>query len=312
MPKSAFKDILSCLGDHDSDVRISALIALPQIAGKSRSCSLTKVEGLLQDSIINVQMQAALTLAKFGLVEQGVPVLINQLIMASLQINFWLWKCWERSRLHHNQVRQMPFDIQPILNVLDHPSATIRKAACRALRNFNSELSVQCLIKCLYDQDSAVRHAASESLRCHGRNGDQDILEVLQSNDVHAQDAALEIIALDGTTTRNALLDYVRRESSAIRFLRLQLNRIAEGGRSTHLLRETIQNRIASHEKHLIMTVGIFSNHQAMEMVRKSMHVGDHETRAAALETLETLGNKELTREIIPLLENELPQTPGR
>ena len=46
-------------------------------------------------------------------------------------------------------------------------------------------------------------------------------------------------------------------------------------------------------------------------MVRKSMHVGDHETRAAALETLETLGNKELTREIIPLLENKSSQTPG-
>ena len=309
--QSAFNSILSCLGDHDSDVRISALILLPQIAEKADPILSTKVEVLLQDSIINVQMQAALTLAKLGLIEQGVPVLMNQLNQGEFRYQLLALEMLGEIAPTSRSNGQMPFDLHPILNALDHPSAAIRKAACQALRNFNNELSIQCLIKCLYDQDAAVRHAASQSLRCHGRCGDPAILEVLQSNDVRAQDAALEIIALDGTTTRNALLDYVRRESSVIHFLRFQLNRVAEGGRLTHLLRETIRNRVASHEKHLIMTVGIFSNPQAMEMVRKSVHAGNHETRAAALETLETLGNKELTREIIPLLENELPQTSG-
>jgi HEAT repeat protein len=309
--QSAFNSILSCLGDHDSDVRISALIALPQIAEKADPVLLTKVEGLLQDSIINVQMQAALTLAKLGLIEQGVPVLMNQLHQGEFTHQLLALEMLGEIAPASRSNGQMPFDIQPILNALDHPSATIRKLACQALRNFNSELSIQCLIKCLYDQDSAVRHAASQSLRCHGRYGDPAILEILQSNDVHAQDAALEIIALDGVKTRSALLDYVHRESSNVRSLRRQLNSLVGDGRAIHLLQETLRNRIALHEKHLIRTVGIFSNPQAMELVRKSLSGRESETRAAALETLETLGNKELTREIIPLLENEPSQTFG-
>ena len=211
--QGALKDISSCLDNHDSDVRISALIALPQIAEKADPILLTKVEGLLQDSIINVQMQAALTLAKFGWVERGVSVLMEQLNHGEFTYQlFALEMLGEIAPASRSNAQQMPFDIHPILNALHHPSATIRRQACQVLRNFNSELSIQCLIKCLYDQDTAVRHAASQSLRCHGRYGDPAILEVLQSKDVHAQDAALEIIALDRITTRNALLDYVRRE----------------------------------------------------------------------------------------------------
>ncbi|HUH97517.1 MAG TPA: HEAT repeat domain-containing protein [Anaerolineales bacterium] len=303
--QSALKDILSCLDDGDPDVRISALRTLPQIAAEADPDLLTRVEGLLRDPQIKVRMQAALTLAKYGLIEQGVPVLIEQFNQGgSAHQLLALEMLGEIAASPSRTNGQIPFDVGPILNALDHPSAAIRKLACRALRDLDDGAILPGLIKCLYDKDSAVRQAASGSLRASAHCRDPILLEVLRSNDVHAQDAALEVIALDGTTTRSALLDYVRSQSSAIRFLRHQLMHLAPGGRSGRLLQETIQNRISSHEQHLITTVGIFGDQRAMELVRRSVHAADHETRAAALETLETLGSRELTREILPLLEN--------
>jgi HEAT repeat protein len=308
---SALNNILSCLDDDDSDVRISTLIALTQIVENADRIPLTKIEWLLQDSAIKVRMQAALTLAKFGLIEQGVPILIDQLNHGEFTDQLLSLEMLGEIALASQSNGQIPFDIQPILIALDHPSASIRKTACLTLGCFHNELTRQRLIKCLYDKDLTVRQAAAESLRRYGRSIDPMILEVLHSKDVHAQEAALEIITLDGAKTRKVLLDYVHREASDVRSLHRQLKSLTGDGRSIHLLRETIQSQIASHEKRLIKTVGIFSDAQAMEVVRKSLYGRDNETRAAALETLETLGNKELTSEIIPLLENESPQISG-
>ena len=306
--EAALEDILSCLDNRDSDVRISALSALPQIAKSADQILLTKLEGLLRDSNINVRMQAALTLAKFGLVERGAPVLIDQLNHGELTCQLLALEMLGEIAKSNKQTL---FDSQPILNMLNHSSPSIRKAACHALGYFTDELTQQSLVKCLYDNDLTVRQASAESLRGCGRAVDSMIFEILQSNHVHAQEAVLEAITLDGAKTRSALLDYVHRESSAVRSLRHQLNTLTGGGRSINLLRETLQSRIEMHEKHLIKTVGIFGDPQAMELIRKSLHGSDSETRAAALEALETLGNKELTREIMPLLEDESHQTLG-
>jgi hypothetical protein len=56
-------------------------------------------------------------------------------------------------------------------------------------------------------------------------------------------------------------------------------------------------------EERLIKAVGLFGNPRAMELVRKSLNVGDSSARAAALEALETLGDREITQEILPILD---------
>lgn len=310
--QAALNDILACLDDRDPDVRSSALVALPQIVENADRFPLTtRLENLLQDPVLQVRMQAALTLAKFGWVERGVSVLLDQLNNGEPAKQRLALEMLGQVALATRTNAQAPFAVEPILKALSHSSASIREAACRTLGYFNNESAIQGLIKCLYDKDLIVRQAAAEALHGCGASIQPRILEVLQSTDIHAQEAALDIITLDGAKTRNALLEFVRQESSDVRSLRRQLNALRGDGRAIHFLRETLQNRITLHEKHLIKTIGIFSDSQAMELVRKSLHGSDSETRAAALETVETLGNKELTREIIPLLENESQQTPG-
>jgi HEAT repeat protein len=305
--QSSLANILNCLDDSDAEIRIAALKALAQIAENANQKLKEKIESLLDDEIIKVRMQAALTLTKLGWTERGIPVLIEQLTRNNGECQLSaLEMLGEIGKADKN----ISIDFQPILAMLDHPSASIRKAACQTLGYINDEHFIDPLIKCLQDKDMFVRQSAAESLQQFGHSMYARWINILQSDDEQAQAAALEVITFDGNETRRALLDYAQRESSGIRSLYNKLNCFEKNGRAVNLLKETLQNRIASHEKHLIKTVGIFSNPQAMDWVRKSLYDKNSEARAAALEALETLGDKELTREIIPLLENETHPKP--
>ena len=131
--ESAFNNILSCLDDSDANVRIAALIALPQIVENADHFLLTKIEDLLQDLAIKVRMQAALTLAKFDFTDRAVSVLTEQLIHG--EIANQLAALEMLGEIAKSNVK-IQFDIQPILNALDHPSSSIRKAACQNSRIF--------------------------------------------------------------------------------------------------------------------------------------------------------------------------------
>jgi len=303
--QAALENILSCLEDGESEVRGSALMALPKIVGEADRVSLEKIEGLLQDPVVNVRMQAALALARFGFIERGMPILMEQLIHGEIECQRMALEMLTEIALATKSNGETLFDIQPLISALDHSSPAIRKAACKTLGCFDNGSTIESLIKCLYDEDATVRQAAAESLRGFGAKAQPRIIEVLQSNDSCAQESALEVIRLDGTEMRNAFLDYIHRESSNIHFLRLSLNSLAGEARSIRLLRGVLQKRIALHEKHLVKVIGIFGDSQAMELVHQNLRGRDHETHAAALETLETLGDKQLIKEIMPLLENE-------
>lgn len=58
-------------------------------------------------------------------------------------------------------------------------------------------------------------------------------------------------------------------------------------------------------EGRLIKTVGLFGDMRTMELVRKSMNGTNIENRAAALEALDTIGEKGLAKSVVALLESE-------
>jgi len=301
----SLKHILPRLDDSAADVRVAALIALTQIAENPDPDLLAKIDAPLQDPDSRVRMQAALTLAKLGSNERGVSVLTEQLIHGENEYRRLALRMLGEIAKSDGRI---PFDIQPILAALTDPSPSIRAAACQVLECFNRELTVPSLINCLNDPDATVRQAAANSLRRYGSTIYPRVLDVLKLNDGTAQGAALEVLSLDGIETRQALLDYAYRESSEIRLVHHHLHNLGGGQRSLRILRETLQSRIALHEKHLLKIIGIFGDSQVMELVGKSLYGPVAETRAAALETLETLGDKELTRQIVPLFENDLQQ----
>jgi hypothetical protein len=55
----------------------------------------------------------------------------------------------------------------------------------------------------------------------------------------------------------------------------------------------------------LIKTVGLFGDTRTMELIRNSMSGTNIENRAAALEALDTIGDKQLAKNVVTLLEEE-------
>jgi hypothetical protein len=76
-------------------------------------------------------------------------------------------------------------------------------------------------------------------------------------------------------------------------------------GPASALLRERLDVQAARSEGRLIKTVGLFGDMHTMELVRKSLNGTNIENRAAALEALDTIGDKKLAGSIVALLEEE-------
>jgi hypothetical protein len=115
--------------------------------------------------------------------------------------------------------------------------------------------------------------------------------------------------------TLDTLERVARREIDDLRRTRRLLSSLPRDGRRLGLLRESLQARLRTGEDRLVAIVGLMGRPQALELVRRSLHRGEGETRATALEAFETLGDRRLAGEILPLLEagpgtNPLPEDP--
>jgi HEAT repeat protein len=304
----AFPAILTALEDRERDVRVSALAALSTLDLESNPTLQAKMENLSNDPDLKVQMQAAVVLAKFDSGRRA-SIILNELFKTSgLDHRILALEMLTQVSVVLNKEAKGSFDIQPVLSALDDAAPLIRKTACQVLGNFGIESLIQNIIERLYDSDASVRRAAAESLRGFGATAQAGIIQVLGSKNGYAQEAALEALSADDPAIHAALMEYVSQEILDVRELRLGLQSLAGDGRALMFLRDRLEIRMTSSEERLIKTVGLFGNPQAMDLVRKSLHAPDNESRAASLETLETLGDKRLTQEIIPLLEENLNQ----
>jgi len=302
--------ILTAVNDSEADVRISALAALSRVEFEPTPAFLATIENLTQDSNLKVKMQAAVVMAKSDSGRHA-SALANDLLASNEPEHrvLALEMLAQVSAVLTKEAKES-FNIQPAISALEDSMPLIRKTACHALGSFGNEAAIKNLLQRLSDSDSSVRRAAADSLRGFGASAQAGLVQVLQSKNGNAQEAALDALSGNDSATYDALLEYVRQEILDVRSQRLRLHSLAGDGRALTYLRDRLQTRMTSSEERLIKTVGLFGNPQAMDLVRKSLHATDNESRAASLETLETLGDKRLTQEIIPLLEESLNQDP--
>jgi HEAT repeat protein len=196
------------------------------------------------------------------------------------------------------------FDTLPILQSLEDPSGTIRRAAVLALGSLKEDSVCRTLVKSLQDPDESVRSAAAEGLRRRSAESRALVLETLEAQSV-AIDSALDALAPGNPESLAPLRGYAEREIRRARTLRDQAVSIPSAGRSTVFLRDCLRRQASLAEGRLIKTVGLFGNMHTMELIRRSMNGTDIENRAAALEALDTIGDKGLAKSVVSLLETE-------
>ncbi len=293
--------IAAALKDPEPEVRRQALRALLGLEPGTASNSLERVGQLLSDPSIAVRMQAMIALARMGEQEKARASLHAALAERNAQVRAAALEAFAGAAPYLDGEA----DAAPIIRLLADTLSNIRIAACHALAVLHDPASAHALVTRLYDADAEVRKAAAQALRRRGPGTADLVLNVLDSEFEAARDAALDALLPGSVQASERLRRFARQDIARLRTLHDQEASLPTAGKAARLLCESLRNETRRGERRLIHIVGLIGNQRAMKLVQRSLHQPDAEAREAALEALETLGDKALAHEIIALLEEE-------
>ena len=296
---TSVEKIAPLLNDTDEQVRVEVLKAFARLKINITPTLAKQVNDLtVNDSSLAVQKQAIIALVKLGETETAVSNLNTRLAADDQHIRISAIEAFAEVVPY----LQISFDTTPILNALDDPSANVRRTAVLALRKLKDEPVVSILMKYLSDPDAGVRNVVSEVLRTRSDQSRTHVLEIIQSKN-GSIDSALDALAPGNPESLFPLREYASRELLRAKTLRSQSASIPASGKTSKFLCDCLRMQSALCEGRLIKTVGLFGDMRTMELVRKSLRGTNVENRAAALEALDTIGDKQLAKSVVTLLE---------
>jgi HEAT repeat protein len=302
---SAIDEITFLLDDPNDQVREEVLTVLPKLKVMLAPELIAKISNLMtQDRSLTIQTKAAIALARLGIVDEVIPYLTLRLSSEDSRIRLSALETVSEISRYLN----VSFDTKLVMNSIDESSATIRRAAVSALGGLKDESVNKTLVNYLADPDVSVRNTAAKSLRQHNLESRALVLKLFET-DHAAVDSALDALVPGNPESLFPLREYAKREAIRARRLRNQSASLPSSGRVTDFLRHYLRVQVSLSEGRLIKTVGLFGDTHTMELVRKSMNGTNIENRAAALEALDTIGDKQLARSVVALLEDEPVQS---
>jgi HEAT repeat protein len=300
--------ILPLLDDPEARVREETLTAIPQWQADPSPALMSKITSLVtNDPSLQVQTEAIIALAKLDCVDESMAHLTprlesqdSRLIISALEALGEIGPYLDPS-----------FDVQPVLRCLQDPSAATRRAAISALGSLKDASVSRRLVGYLGDPDAGVRNAVIATLRRRSDESRPLVLAIFES-DGPGLDSALDTLLPGDPTALAPLRGYARGEIIRARSFHNQSVSIPAAGQAANFLRDCLRQQASLYEGRLIKTVGLFGDSHTMELVAKSMNGTSIENRAAALEALETIGDKQLARSVVALLEEEpAPSNPS-
>jgi HEAT repeat protein len=296
--------IVAVLDDPDARVRTTALRVLPELQPVATPGLIGTLEQRLRDPEVSVQTAAAVALAKFGQSSRCLPRLAG--LVHSPQSTTRaaaLEALGEIAVIQLADEVDVGFESGAVVDALRDQSANVRRAACRALAQMGAIGAIGPLTDRLSDPDPAVRRIAALALRAFGPEATSHSLNVLQHGDALAQMAALDALELDDLASLQIVHDYCHEQLVQLRRWGELRAALPPGRRATKLLRQELQARCVVTERRLIKALALIIGHETMALVSKGLRSHDAESRAAAIEALDTLADRPLARQIVPLLE---------
>lgn len=299
--KPALRQIILGLDDPDDAVREQTLASLPKLGVASSPELIRTLEHLLKAPNIGVRAHAAVVLLFLGESKRSESLLSK--LLKDDDVNKRRIALNSFGHVAANAKGKLSFKVDLILDALNDPSPIIRREAARVASLLPHESITEPIVERLSDEDAGVRRIASESLKQVWPQPRSAVLRILEEMDGVVLNAALDSIPPGDPEVLNPLRKYIQREVSDIQYLRSMVASLPLTGRAIRLLSATLKNRESLSEERVIKAVGLFGNPRAMDLVRKSLNAGSAGTRAAALEALETLGDKKITLEVLPILD---------
>ena len=298
--------ILKLLHDDNDQVRLQTLKLIQQLDPSIAQFLKDKlIEILHGDSSVSVQMQAAVSMTKLGLGDQTQGKMIGWLNSCDphIRLSSFLNINTVASELNSSVV------IKPLLTALDDQMPQIRRAAATCLGNYSDEIALRELVAHLNDLDDTVCKASAESLRKQSKVSSKFVLEILETNDHQSVDYALDSLPSDDPSIHEPLMKFALNEIENTRKLQSHFVSISSNKKYASFLRDLITIQLSTCESRLVKTIGFFGDMKTMDLVRKGMSDKNPENRAAALEALDTIGDKQLAKSIVAILEEEPQRT---
>jgi HEAT repeat protein len=296
--------IILGLDDPDDRVREQTLASLPKLGVASSPELIQTLERLLEDTNMEVRARAAVVLIFLREGRQAQLFLSNLLNHEDINKRRMALNAFGDIVGNLISKERIPFDVDLILSALNDPSPIVRREAIRVTSLLRDDSIYASVAGCLSDKDATVRKNASETLRRVWPESRAYIIQTLEKMDPITLDAALDSIPSGDTEILYPLRGYIQREVSNIQHLRKFRNSLPQEGRAVALLDETLKERESLSEERLIKAIGVFGNPRALVLVRRSLNAGNAPKRAAALEALETLGDRKITQEVLPILDS--------
>jgi HEAT repeat protein len=292
------------LDDPDGIVREQTLASLTKLGVASSPKLVRTLERLLEDSNIEVGARAAVLLIFLGESRHAQSLLSKLLKDEDFNRRRIALNSYGQIATHAISKEQLPFDINLILDALHDPFPIVRREALQVASFLKDGSLYASVAGCLSDEDATVRKNASETLKQTWPESRAHIIQVLEGMNPVGLDAALDSIPVGDTDILDPLRGYIQREVSNIQYLQRLSNSLPQDGRALALVHETLKDRASAGEERLIKAMGLFGNPRALDLVRKSLNARNTATRAAALEALETLGDRKITQEVLPILDD--------
>lgn len=293
--------IILGLDDPDDTVREQALASLTKLE-VAPSPELTRtLERLLKDSNVRVGARAAVVLMSLGETKIADTFLTRLLNDQDERTRILALDAYRV--IASNAAGTIPFNMDLLLRAMNDPVAEVRRQALLAASFLRDEQVIETVAQHLEDEDAGVRRTASEALKQAWPQSRGVLLRILRDSDSIPATHVLDAIPAGDAEVLNPIRSYIHREVSQIRYMRMLVDALPPKGRMITLLIETLKDRIALIEERLVKAVGLFGNPRAMDLVRKGLRAGTASARGAALEALETLGDKRITTDILPILD---------
>jgi HEAT repeat protein len=298
---SSIEQIIPLLNDNDEQVRQEVLKSITRMNLSPNSALINQIAALAtSDPSLTVQTKALTALLKLGETETALANLNARLKSADQQVRI---SALEASAEIEPDLQTL-LDRGAITNALEDPSANVRRASVLALGKLKDDSISKTVVEYLSDSDAHVRSAAAEVLHDRSEESRALVLKVIQSRS-GLVDPALDALAPGNPASLSPLREYASRELLRTRRLRSQSVSLPASGKATMFLSDCLRMQAALSEGRLIKTVGLFGDTHTMELVRKSLRGINVENRAAALEALDTIGDKQLAKSVVSLLEEE-------
>jgi HEAT repeat protein len=295
------------LWDASAAVRCAALDALPGLSSPVSPETAALIRPLLADPDWKVRIQAAISLARCGETTSANRALLEFIQAAEDEpTRVAVLQAFEpvfRATGLSGEV----FDdeaLNAVIRCAQDDSFTIRQAACQGLAPVGTPVAIKTLVGCLSDPVEAVRTRAAHSLRSSGAASAPFVLAELPA----ALDPAMVLEALSPGDRAIAapLRSYARDELSRMQAWRDAVRVLPQERKATEFLASLLEDRAQQAEGRFLKVVGLISNETVMQLVARSLKTSNPDTRATAIEALDTLGDKQLVKAFLLLIEEGL------